>query len=139
MMILLLGSAAVSVAGGNIIIEDPWIPAAPPNARVMAAFMTIRNVSSKPLTITSASSSLFRKIEIHRTEMHDGVMKMVPQEGLTIPPGKSIKFSPGGYHFMLKGPSRVPAAGESVPLEISLSDGSGKHLDIPVVPAFKRH
>jgi hypothetical protein len=136
--VIMMPSPGILLAGGDVTIEDPWIPAAPPNAPVLAAFMTIRNNSPGPVTIKSVSGDLFRKIEIHRTEMHEGMMKMVRQDGLTIQPGESIELAPGGYHFMLKGPSRVPLAGEEVTLRISFSDGTMKSVTIPVVKSYTR-
>ena len=72
-------------ADDSIIVRDAWIIAAPSNARVIAGYMTIKNKSSKSRTLIGVSSGQFKRIEIHRTEMHGDVMRMVPQEKLEIP------------------------------------------------------
>jgi hypothetical protein len=98
----------------------------------MAAYMTITNTSNETRAMTAVSSKLFNKVEIHRTEMHEGMAKMIPQKELIIPAGKSVSVEPGGYHLMLIDPASVPKEGEQVDMELHFDDGKTLHIKATV-------
>jgi hypothetical protein len=134
--VLTILSAFIFLSNGHaddsINVRDAWIIAAPPNARVIAGYMTIENKSSKSRTLIGVSSGQFKRIEIHRTEMHGDVMRMVPQEELEIPAEGAISLQPGSYHLMLIGPEPVPKEGETVNLELQFDNGQTLHINSPV-------
>jgi copper(I)-binding protein len=119
-------------ADGSIIVSDAWITEAPPNARVIAGYMTIENNSSRPRTLIGVSGEKFKRIEMHRTEMDGDVMRMVPQEKLEIPSGAAVSLQPGSYHLMLKGPESVPKGGEVVNLKLHFDNGDILHIKATV-------
>ena len=121
-----------SHAEDSINVRDAWIIAAPPNARVIAGYMTIENKSSKSRTLIGVASGQFKRIEIHRTEMHGDVMSMVPQVKLEIPAEGAISLQPGSYHLMLIGPEHVPKEGERVNLKLQFENGQTMHIYSPV-------
>ncbi len=97
-----------------LVIEDAWIREAPPNASMMAGYVTIKNNSEEVITLTSAISKQFHHVEIHRTIVENGVAKMRHQKELPIPAGESVKLEPGGYHFMLMHPESAVKADDEV-------------------------
>jgi copper(I)-binding protein len=119
-------------ADGSIAVSDDWIIAAPPNARVIAAYMTIKNKSSQTRKLIKVSSEHFKRIEIHRTEMNGDVMRMVPQDVLEIPARGAVSLQPGDYHLMLIGPESVPTEGEKVHLILQFDNGETLHINSPV-------
>ncbi len=119
-------------AGDSIFVRDAWINEAPPNARVIAGYMTIENRSSETMVLTGVSSEHFKRIEIHRTEMHGDMMKMVQQEELGIPAGGTVSLQPGSYHLMLVGPESVPRKGETVSLVLHFDNGQILNINSPV-------
>jgi copper(I)-binding protein len=125
-------------ADDSIIVSDAWMLEAPPNARVMAGYMTIENKSSKSRTLIGVSSEKFKRIEIHRTEMHGDIMRMVPQEELEIPAEGAISLQPGSHHLMLIGPESVPKEGERVILKLQFDNGKTLHVNSPVRAAKSR-
>ena len=125
-------------ADGSIAVSDDWIIAAPPNARVIAAYMTIKNKSSQTRKLIKVSSEHFKRIEIHRTEMDGDVTRMVPQEELEIPARSSVSLQPGSYHLMLIGPVSVPKEGEVVNLKLQFDDGDALYIDATVRSVKKR-
>lgn len=133
-IILMFSSAR---AGDSIIVYDSWIRSAPPNAKVLAAYMYIMNESVEPRSLTAVSSSRFEKVEMHRTELHDGMIKMVSQKQLDIPAGGSLLLEPGGYHLMLIKPKSVPKAGDKVKLELYFDNGSILKVKASVRPGKK--
>jgi copper(I)-binding protein len=119
-------------ADGSIVVSDDWIVAAPPNASVIAGYMTIKNKSFQTRKLIKVSSEHFKRIEIHRTEMHGDVMRMVPQDELEIPARGAVSLQPGNYHLMLIGPESVPKEGAKVNLILQFDNGETLHLNSPV-------
>ena len=119
-------------ADGSIIVSDDWIVAAPPNATVIAGYMTIKNTSSQTRKLIEVSSEHVKRIEFHRTEMHGDVMRMVPQDVLEIPARGSMSLQPGSYHLMLIGPESVPEEGGKVNLILQFDNGETLHINSPV-------
>ncbi|MBI4849450.1 MAG: copper chaperone PCu(A)C [Nitrospirae bacterium] len=113
-------------------VHNAWIRSAPPNAKVLAAYMTIKNASTETRALTAVSSALFNKVEIHRTEMHEGMAKMIPQKELIIHAGESVSLETGGYHLMLMDPASVPKEGEQVDMDLRFDDGLILNIKVPV-------
>jgi copper(I)-binding protein len=119
-------------ADDSIIIRDAWMLEAPPNARVIAAYMTIENRTSQSMTLIGVSSERFKRIEVHQTVMHGDVMRMVPQEELEIPARGMVSLKPGSYHLMLIGPESVPKEGDVINLKLQFDNGYTKHINVTV-------
>ena len=119
-------------AADPIMVDNAWIRSAPPNAKVLAAYMTIINHSDKPITLTVVSSSKFSNIEMHKTEIHGDTMKMIHQKQLNIPAQRSLILKPGEYHLMLMKPKSVPQVGESVDMELHFDNGQILHIKVPI-------
>jgi copper(I)-binding protein len=130
---LLLFICAFSVTAAELVVTDPWIRSAPPNAPALGAFMLLENNSDTEISVVDARSSLaVDRVELHRTTMADGVMKMVPQQSISVPPNSSTELMPGSWHIMLIGPSKVPAMGDVVQLTLVLDDGTTQVVDARV-------
>jgi copper(I)-binding protein len=119
-------------ADDSIIIRDAWMLEAPPNARVIAAYMTIENRTSQSMTLIGVSSERFKRIEVHQTVMHGDVMRMVPHEELEIPARGMVSLKPGSYHLMLIGPESVPKEGDVINLKLQFDNGYTKHINVTV-------
>ena len=119
-------------ADDSIMVHNAWVRSAPPNAKVLAAYMTIMNHSEKPIALTAISSRQFGKIEMHKTEMHGDSMKMIYQKQLNIPAQGSLILKPGGFHLMLMKPISLPQVGESVDMDLYFNNGQTLHIKMPV-------
>ncbi len=119
-------------AADSIMVHNAWVRSAPPNAKVLAAYMKIINNSDEPRALTVVSSSLFGKVQMHKTEMQDGMMKMIHQKQLDIPAGGSLTLEPGGYHLMLMNPKSVLQVGEHVDFELKFDNGLTLNINAPV-------
>lgn len=130
---LFLVISAFSVNAAELVVTDPWIRSAPPNAPALGAFMLLENDSDSEVSLVDAYSSLeVERIELHRTMMADGVMKMVPQQFIPVPSHSSTQLKPGSWHIMLIGPSKVPSMGEVVQLTLVFDDGTKQVVDAGV-------
>ncbi len=118
----------------ELTIDDAWIPAAPPHVPALAGYMTIDNGTERTQTLVGATSTVFERIEIHRTvyEKDSGLARMIPQEQVPIAPKESLLFEPGGYHLMLIHPKAPLQEGERISLNLIFADDSRFELEFQV-------
>ena len=111
---------AEDVTAGNLVISQPWSRATPGGAKVAGGYLTIENKGTTPDRLLTGSTGFSKKLEIHEMAMNNGVMTMRPMDsGVTIEPGKTVKFAPGGYHLMFLELNRALKQGESVPVTLT--------------------
>jgi len=122
---LMLGFSALSASaeGVNVQIKDPWVLAAPPNVKVLAAYLEIINNGGKPRILINVSSPAFDQVGIHRSVMHENMAHMEHLKELTIPPHASAVLKPGGLHFMLMNAKKPLQIGDQVPMTLTFRDG----------------
>ncbi len=120
LLLISSGAAAEKV----VIVKDAWVLAAPPNARVIAAYLIIKNVSNENVVLERVTGNRFQRIEMHRTIQEGDIMRMVPQKDLVIPAGASVRLEPRGSHLMLIGPDSVPKEGEIIVLTLHFDNGN---------------
>ena len=69
-------------------------------------------------------AELAQTVEIHTTRDVDGYRRMEQLDSISIAPDQRVRLQPGGTHLMLLGLSRMPAAGETLPLCVGLASGA---------------
>jgi copper(I)-binding protein len=140
-MLLMLFSTQVIFAE-KVVFEFPqvnelWMRAAPPNANMLAAYVTVENTTQQNLKLTGAFAPDFGLAEIHKTIEEDGVLRMREQSELDLPMHSSVVMEPGGLHIMLMMPQKKFKVGEEVRICLVYLDGAGteyvQHLDFPVM------
>jgi copper(I)-binding protein len=133
--LLLLAVSSSLQAAGKLEVHDAWVREAPPNAKVMAAYFSLHNHSAKGKTLISMSSPAFKRVEIHRTEKQDGMMKMLPVSRVILSSKGSVSFEPGGMHVMLMNPKKRLKAGDKISLTLFFTDESSLKISLPVKKA----
>lgn len=113
-------------------VDDAWVREAPPTAQVLAAYMRITNPAGQPRTITGAASTCCERVEIHRTEIVDGMARMIPQPELAVEAGATLLLEPGGLHLMLISPKGPLAQGDHVVIELRLDGGETQEVHAEV-------
>ncbi len=122
-LILLLGVVLPTwVAAGELAVMDARIGDAPPTAIVRAAYFSVVNPGQSTVTIRAVSSTRADRTEMHRTAMEGGMAMMRMHKQISIAPGETVRFEPGGLHVMLIG-ARGLQSGERVPMKLELQDG----------------
>ncbi len=119
-------------AADNIMVHNSWVRSAPPNAKMLAAYMIIMNKYDKPVALTAVSSSRFNEVQLHKTEKQDGIMKMVRQKQMDIPAGGSLTLEPGGYHLMLMDPKSALHVGEQIDFQLKFDNNLTLNINAPV-------
>ncbi|MBI1731442.1 MAG: copper chaperone PCu(A)C [Gammaproteobacteria bacterium] len=107
----------------EIAATGAWIAAAPPVAGVNAGYLELTNKGAQSATLTGAESPRFARIEMHRSDMQNGVNTMRRESALEVPAGGTLPFAPGGLHLMLFSGAPPPRTGESIPLTLIFADG----------------
>ena len=121
---MLLACSVMAMAQSPALIaQDAWVRQVP-GSDVAAVYLTLRNPTTKPVSIVGVESSLASHAMIHETQTESGQSRMRPHEQLVVPPGKTVKLEPGGLHIMLHGVTHPAAVGQSVPLALLLADGN---------------
>lgn len=85
-----------------------------------AAYFTLTN-NGPPDQLIGASTPIAASADLHETINDNGVMRMRPVTAIALAPGKTVTFSPGGYHVMLTGLKAPLKAGDSFPLTLSFA------------------
>jgi len=106
-----------------LVVQNAWTRLTP-GTDVAAVYLTVRNVSARPVIVIAVQSPIARQAMIHETKTESGQARMRPHEQLVIAPGQTVKLEPGGLHVMLHGLARPVIPGQSLPL-VLLLDGGG--------------
>ena len=135
------GSAsAQEIKVGGLVLSHAWARATPGGAEVGGGYLTIENKGTAPDKLLGGSSPAAAEIEVHEMAMKNDVMTMRPVSGgLSIPPGQTITFAPGGYHIMMMGLKAPLKQGDRVPMTLQF-EKAGKvnvTLDVQSIGATK--
>ena len=113
------GVAAEETRVAELTISNPWTRATAPGMPAAAGFFTVTNSGGETDRLVRASTPAAAMVEIHRSLMVDGVMRMEPVAGgVEIPAGATVEFAPGGLHLMLMHPKEPFALGSTVPMTL---------------------
>jgi copper(I)-binding protein len=107
---------------GDLTIGHPWSRATPGGAKIGGGYLTITNNGSAPDRLVSISipTTVADHAEMHEMATKDGIMTMRPMvNGVTIEPGKTVAFVPGGYHVMMMGLKGPLKEGDRVKAELT--------------------
>ncbi len=127
-LMLMVWQSVASAADGKIHVSGAWIREAPPNAVSLAGYMVMENRSDRELSLVSAAADVFAHVMIHRTTHESGMARMHHQRQVLIPPGKTIRFEPNGYHLMLMHPKLAIKSGDQITIQLGFSDDSEQHV-----------
>ncbi len=120
-------------------VHNAWIREAPPNAKALAGYMVVKNRGSEKRRLIAVASPAFKSIELHRTDITEGMAKMVPQDHMPIPAAGSLELKPGDYHLMLLHPAKPFSAGDEVPMKLEFDNGDTLSVTMRVRKALGEH
>lgn len=133
---LWLGAAStVWAQSASLRVSDAWVRSTPPGVTMSAAYLTIHNDAAAAATLVRVEAAAATTVELHRTTMEQGMMRMGPVRDVPVPARGTAVLKPGGYHVMLIGLRRPLAAGQRVALVLHFADGTTLHVEAEVRPA----
>jgi len=122
-------------APGGITVLAAWSRATGPGMSVGAGYMMIANLGAAPDRLLSVSSPIAERVEIHRTSIEDGTVRMRQvADGVTVPARGTVEFSPGGLHLILVQLKQSLRAGQSVPLTLVFERAGAFTASMSVMP-----
>lgn len=116
-------SSWLAAAEPDIVIENAWVREAPPTAHMLAAYMTLTNRGDQDRLLVEVQSPAFSHIMLHKSELVDGIARMVHLDEIRIPAQGSVQLEPGGLHLMMPAPEPRLSAGDVVQLVLVFADG----------------
>lgn len=117
-------------------IDGAYLHPPVPGRDVAVGYFEITNHGALGINLVAASSPQVRAIEIH-THIADGdMMRMRRLESVSIAPGDTVRFAPGGHHLMLFGYTAGEASGDAatVPVTLHFSNGEARSVQFTVQP-----
>jgi len=124
--------SASTLLASTLLVNDAYVRATPPGLPNSAAFMTIKNETSKDINIVKATSKVAKFVELHTHDMKDGVMKMYQVPKITVPKNGNVVLKPGGFHVMLIGLYHPLKKGENVTFTLEFENGETKTITAPI-------
>jgi len=134
-LLLLVSSTS---ATGKFEVHDAWVREAPPKTNVTAAYLTLYNHSLRVYTLARLSSPDFKRVEMHRTEQHDNMTKMLPVPQVILNSKDHIVFQPGGMHLMLIDPKKRFRVGDNITLTLFFTDEGSTENSIEISLPVKK-
>ena len=121
--------AAQSAWAANVSVTDVWARATMPGQQVSGAYMQIQ--SDADARLVGVSSPAVPRVEVHEMKMDGDVMHMREVKAIDLPKGKTVSLEPGGFHIMLMNLPKPIAAGDIIPLILTVESG-GKRQTVEV-------
>jgi len=120
----------------EIIVDNAWVPEAPPTVSALAGYLDITNHFTNNMTLAGAESPYFEQIVLHRTvvDSETDYARMIEQSTISIEAGQTFKLKPGGYHLMLLTPRQAINTENMIPVSLLFENGYQKTVDFEVRP-----
>lgn len=122
----------LATADATLQVEDAWVREAPPNAHMMAAYMTLKNTGSGDAVLTQVDSPAFDHVMLHKSEVVDGVARMIHQSEIVIPAKGAVELKPGSFHLMMPAPEKRLVEGDRVDFVLTFSNGDTTRVQADV-------
>lgn len=133
---LICGSGYAGDTSNSIVINNAVISLAAPSAPVAGGYLTLINKTVNDDQLVSATADFAGKVELHKSLMENGVMKMRKQEsGVPIPHGSMVEFKLGGLHIMFMKLKRSLAPGDTESVTLMFKKTGSVTVEFTVVDA----
>ena len=133
LFVLVLLTPLMAIAD-TISVDDAYVRASSKLAKSAAAFMEIRNTSSRGDRLLDVKSDAAKKVELHTNIIGDGgVMKMRRvEDGFIISGNGVLKLERGGDHIMFMGLLQPFIDGDAISLTLIFETAGSIDLEVPI-------
>ena len=120
----------------TIRVEQPWVRATTPGAKVAGGFFALVNTGTAADKLTGGTADFADRVEVHEMAVVDNMMTMKRLDaGLEVAPGATVELKPGSYHIMFVGLKRQLTAGETVKVVLNFEKAGAVPVDCAVKTA----
>jgi copper(I)-binding protein len=134
MLSAMLAPTPGTAADSNLVVAGAWIRQPPPGSDVASVYLSLENVGTRAVRLTGVECPLAGMAMMHETLESGGQSRMRALTSVSLAPGASMAFSPGGKHIMLQGLAHALQVGERVPLVLLFAGGIKLHVTALVRP-----
>lgn len=127
----LFPAAPAALAGDMMVTQAFARASATPGAKAGAAYVSLMNHGASDRLI-AARSPASKTVEIHTSEMVDGVMKMTLAAPIDIPMHGMLEMKPGGYHLMLMGLTAPLVKDQAIEITLVFEKAGELTVTVPV-------
>jgi len=118
---------------GDLVVSGAYARATLPHAPVGGGFITVTNKGTTDDTLVAASSPLAGEVQLHEMQMKGSVMEMrALPNGIPIPAGKTVTFSPNGLHLMFMKLTGAFVKGKTVPVTLTFAKAGKVTVELAV-------
>jgi copper(I)-binding protein len=124
--------ASLPAFAGELAIMNAWSRSTPPGVTVGVTYFTLKNDTGKSDRLLKITTPVAAKVQVHRTEIQDGMARMREVAVLHVDAGQSLEFKPGGMHLMLMGLKQPLVEGEAFELDLLFEVAGPRKLKVAV-------
>ena len=124
--------ASLPALGGTLAVTDAWSRSTPPGVKVGVAYFTLKNDTGKSDRLLKISSPVAERVQVHRTEILDGIARMREVAVLHVDAGQTVEFAPNGMHLMLMGLKKPLVEGQTFDLELQFEVAGTRKVAVAV-------
>lgn len=114
---------AMHTSKQSIVVTSAWAGESPPTMPMNAGYFTLANHSQKAIELVAASSPAYGSVEIHQSQLIDGIASMRMLKSLTIGSHQQVVFESGGLHLMMHNPMTKMSAGDTFVVQLKFAEG----------------
>jgi periplasmic copper chaperone A len=135
MLLAAIAAPRLSVAAdSNLVVAGAWIRQPPPGSDVAALYLSLQNAGTTAVRLVDVECPLAGMAMLHETRESQGQSRMRALGSVSLAPGASTAFRPGGRHIMLHGLAHPLQVGERVPFVLVFEGGIRLHAVALVRP-----
>jgi periplasmic copper chaperone A len=123
---------AATAAHGQVTIDQPWVRATAPGARVGGGYLVIRNAGAAADRLVGASSPAAARVELHVHIREGDIMRMRQVPAFEVPANGSFELKPGGAHLMFMEIRQPFKEGEKLPVILKFEKAGEVSAEFPV-------
>ena len=129
---LLAAVAALPALAGELSVTNAWSRSTPPGVTVGVAYFTLKNDTGKSDRLLKVTTPAASKVQVHRTEILDGIARMREVAVLHVDAGQTLEFAPNGMHLMLTGLKQPLVEGKTFEIELLFEVAGPRKVKVAV-------
>jgi hypothetical protein len=130
--ILFSALVALPAYAGELAVTNAWSRSTPPGVTVGVVYFTLKNDTGKSDRLLKLSTPVASKVQVHRTEVLDGIARMREVAVLHVDAGQALEFEPNGMHVMLMGLKKPLVEGQKFDLELLFEVAGPRTIKVAV-------
>jgi hypothetical protein len=123
---------ALPAFAGELTVTNAWSRTTPPGVGVGVVYFTLKNDTGKSDRLLKISSPIAAKVQVHRTEIQDGMARMREVAVLHVDANQTVEFAPNGMHVMLMGLKKPLVEGQKFELELLFEVAGPRKIQVVV-------